>query len=106
MEKLRKWQIGYVWLIYRFRKFVELEKEAAKLKNEGMRRHWWDKRTHIWNKIKEHEQCAPKEIQVEELMHNILGMIAQGKHPKQIIEELEERAKKDKSPPSNSGPIV
>ena len=106
-KELRKWQTGHVWLLWCFRKFVRLENEARKAKDEGMRRHWWDKRTHIWKKIQYHDQHAPKEVLVEEFTQTVLQMINNGTLPKQILQELDqERAKKDKSPPSSSGPIV
>jgi len=92
-KQLLKWQTGYIFLLWRFRKFVELEAKAAKAKDDHMRRRWWDKRSHIWKKIQEHEQRAPE--QAKELTQIVLKMIAQGKHPKQIIEELnQERVKK------------
>ena len=104
-KQLRKWQTGHIWLLSRFRNFVELETKAAKAKDDGMKRHWWDKRSHIWNKIQDHEQRAPEEIQVEEFTQTVLKMIAQGKHPKQILGELgEERVKKDRPPSSSPRP--
>jgi hypothetical protein len=84
--ELHKWQRGHVWLLWRFRQFVELENKAAKAGDKGMKRHWWDKRSHISNKIQQLEQQALK-------------------HPTQILEELG-LEKKDKPPPSSSGPIV
>lgn len=112
-KKLRRWQIGHVWLLWHFRRFVKLENEAMKAKDKGMQTHWWGKRTHIWNKIQEHEQRAltlglkPEEMRVGEFTQTILKMVNNGKGPKEILEELDqERAKKDKSPPSSSGPIV
>jgi hypothetical protein len=101
-KKLLKWQTGYIWLLWRFRNFVRLEAEAAKAKDDGMKRHWWNKRSHIHKKIQEHEECAPEEIQVKEFTEIVLGMIAQNKNPKQILVELDHnKTKKDESPPSS-----
>ena len=106
IKQLHKWQRGHVWLLWRFRGFVEKETEATKAKDDDMRRHWWDKRNHVWSKIQQLEQRALRkgvkleEMQVDEFTQTVLKMIAQGKHPTQILEELGQE-KKDKSPPSN-----
>ena len=92
-KKLRKWQTGYVWLLWRFRGFVKLEEQARKTKDKGMERHWWDKRTHISTKLQEHEQDAPKEVRIEEFTQIALKMINNGVPPKQILEELGIRKK-------------
>ena len=88
VKKLHKWQTGYVWLLWQFRKFVNLENQANKAKNEGMRKHWSGKRAHIWNKILEHEKCVPKEMQLEKFTKTVMDMIKKGTPPKQILEGL------------------
>jgi len=87
-KKLREWQAQHVRLLWRFREFVKLEEQARKARDDGMRRHWWDKRTKAWNKFDNHEKSAPKEAQVEELTKTVMGMINKGTPLKQILEEL------------------
>lgn len=95
-KKVRQWQTRYVRLLWHFREFVKLQDQARAAKDEGMARHWWDKRTHIWKKIQKHKKNVPKGMQVEEFTQAVLKMVDKGAFPKKILEEL--GIKKKKSP--------
>lgn len=94
-RELRKWRRGHVWLLWRFRRFYNLEEEARKAKNDGQRRHNWEKRTSTWKNILRHVKRGElfvglKPEYMDEFEQIVLQRVKEGKNPKQILQELYE----------------